>query len=92
LTKKVPPPRLEIGRSRHDHNPLPTTPDIAFIDIGLLGIDGHEVGGRIRAVLGDRVLLVALTAYGREQDRQRLNQAGFDTHLLRPGRGRGELR
>jgi CheY-like chemotaxis protein len=30
------------------------------------------------------VLLVALTAYGREQDRRRSRQAGFDAHLLKP--------
>jgi two-component system, sensor histidine kinase len=52
----------------------------------LLGTDGHEVGRRIRAALGSRVLLGALTAYGREQDRRRLSQAGFDAHLLKPAR------
>jgi CheY-like chemotaxis protein len=50
----------------------------------LLGTDGHEVGRRIRAALGRRVLLVALTAYGREPDRRRSSQAGFDAHLLKP--------
>jgi CheY-like chemotaxis protein len=50
----------------------------------LLGTDGHEVGRRIRAALGSRVLLVALTAYGREPDRRRSSQAGFDAHLLKP--------
>ena len=50
----------------------------------LLGIDGHEVGRRNRAALGSRGLLVALTAYGREQDRRRSSQAGFDAHLLKP--------
>jgi CheY-like chemotaxis protein len=88
LTKKVPSPRLENGRPidsfEDSHNPLPTAPDIAFIDIGLPGIDGHEVGRRIRAVLGSRVLLVALTAYGREQDCRRSSQAGSDAHLLKP--------
>jgi CheY-like chemotaxis protein len=39
---------------------------------------------RIRAALGGRVLLMALTAYGREQDRRRSSQAGFDAHLLKP--------
>ena len=50
----------------------------------LLGIDGHEVGRRNRAALGSRGLLVALTAYGREQDRRRSSQAGFEAHLLKP--------
>ncbi len=78
---------------------LATAPEVAFIDIGLPGIDGYEVGRRIRAALGSRVLLVALTAYGLEQDRRRSSEAGFDAHLVKPssyeeltrilGRGRG---
>jgi CheY-like chemotaxis protein len=75
---------LAIDSFKDIHDPLPTAPDIAFIDIGLPGIDGHEVGRRIRAVLESRVLLVALTAYGREQDPRRSSQAGFDAHLLKP--------
>jgi CheY-like chemotaxis protein len=63
---------------------LATVPEIAFIDIGLPGIDGYEVGRRIRAALGSRVLLVALTAYGQEQDRRRSSEAGFDAHLVKP--------
>lgn len=63
---------------------LATAPEIAFIDIGLPGIDGYEVGRRIRAALGSRVLLVALTAYGQEQDRRRSSEAGFDAHLVKP--------
>jgi CheY-like chemotaxis protein len=74
---------LAIDRFKDLYNPLSTAPDIAFIDIGLPGIDGHEVGRRIRAVLGSRAL-VALTAYGREQDRRRSSQAGSDAHLLKP--------
>jgi CheY-like chemotaxis protein len=63
---------------------LATVPEVAFIDIGLPGIDGYEVGRRIRAALGARVLLVAVTAYGQEQDRQRSSEAGFDAHLVKP--------
>jgi CheY-like chemotaxis protein len=64
---------------------LATVPEVAFIDIRLPGIDGHEVARRIRGALGRRVLLVALTAYGREQDRRRSSEAGFDAHLVKPG-------
>jgi len=63
---------------------LATVPEVAFIDIGLAGIDGYEVGRRIRAALGSRVLLVAVTAYGEEQDRRRSSEAGFDAHLVKP--------
>ena len=78
------PDLLAIDSFKDIYDPLPTAPDIAFIGIGLPRIDGHEVGRRIRAVLGSRVLLVALTAYGREQARRRSIQAGFDAHLLKP--------
>lgn len=63
---------------------LATAPEVAFIDIGLPDMDGNEVARRIRAALGNRALLVALTAYGREQDRRRSSEAGFDAHLLKP--------
>jgi CheY-like chemotaxis protein len=63
---------------------LATVPEIALVDIGLPGIDGYEVGRRIRAALGNRVLLVAVTAYGQEQDRRRTSEAGFDAHLVKP--------
>jgi signal transduction histidine kinase len=49
--------------------------------VGLPGIDGDEVGRRIRAALGSRVLLVALAAYGQER---RSSEAGFDAHLVKP--------
>ncbi len=63
---------------------LATVPEVAFIDIGLPGIDGYEAARRIRAALGVRVLLVAVTAYGQEHDRQRSSEAGFDAHLVKP--------
>jgi signal transduction histidine kinase/ActR/RegA family two-component response regulator len=63
---------------------LAIVPEVAFIDIGLPGIDGYEVARRIRAALGIRVLLVAVTAYGQEQDRRRSSEAGFDAHLVKP--------
>ena len=64
---------------------LATAPDVAFIDIGLPRLDGFEVGRRIRAALGKRrMLLVALTGYGQEQDHRRSSEAGFDAHLVKP--------
>jgi PAS domain S-box-containing protein len=58
-------------------------PDVVLLDIGLPGMDGYEVARRIRA-RGLGVLLVALTGYGQEKDRERARQAGFDLHLLKP--------
>jgi signal transduction histidine kinase/CheY-like chemotaxis protein len=63
---------------------LAAVPEVVFIDIGLPGIDGYEVGRRIRAALGKQVLLVALTAYGQEEDHRRSSEAGFDAHLVKP--------
>jgi PAS domain S-box-containing protein len=60
------------------------SPDIAFIDIGLPGLDGYEVGRRLRASAGPAITLVALTGYGTAQDRERAEQAGFDLHLVKP--------
>ncbi len=59
--------------------------DVAFIDIGLPTVDGHELARRIRAELGPRTpLLVAVTGYGQEADRSRSRQAGFEHHLVKP--------
>jgi CheY-like chemotaxis protein len=63
---------------------LAIAPDVAFIDIGLPRIDGYEVGRRIRAALGKRVRLVALTGYGQARDYRRSSEAGFDAHLVKP--------
>jgi signal transduction histidine kinase/ActR/RegA family two-component response regulator len=63
---------------------LANTPEVAFIDIGLPGFDGYDVARRIRAALGSRVLLVAVTARGEAEDRRRSSKAGFDAHLVKP--------
>ena len=78
--------RVEVARDGPEgvELALATAPEVAFIDIGLPGIDGYEVGRRIRAGLGSRVLLVALTAQGLEDDRRRSTEAGFDAHLVKP--------
>jgi len=59
-------------------------PETVLIDIGLPGIDGYEVARQIRSKLHDRSRLIALSGYGREKDRQRAFEAGFDDHLLKP--------
>jgi diguanylate cyclase len=58
-------------------------PDVAFIDIGLPGLDGCRLAERLRAS-GVRTCLVALTGYGLDEDRQRTRDAGFDSHLAKP--------
>ena len=59
-------------------------PQIAFIDIGMPRMDGFEVARRLRERLGRRVLLVALTGWGQDEDRRRSHEAGFDHHLTKP--------
>jgi len=60
-------------------------PDIALIDLGMPGLDGLEVGARIRAALGPDIYLVALTGYSRESDLADTRAAGFDRHLVKSG-------
>jgi PAS domain S-box-containing protein len=60
-------------------------PDVALIDIGLPGLDGYEVARRVRSRPGGPdIVLIALTGYGLETDRQRVREAGFDFHLVKP--------
>jgi signal transduction histidine kinase len=61
-----------------------TSPDVVLIDIGLPTLDGYAVAERIRAALGPKVVLVALTGYGAADDRRRAGAAGFDAHLVKP--------
>jgi CheY-like chemotaxis protein len=60
-------------------------PDVMLLDIGLPGFDGYEVAQRIRRQpLLHEIVLVAMTGYGHETDRQRSQEAGFDHHLIKP--------
>jgi CheY-like chemotaxis protein len=60
-------------------------PDVMLVDIGLPGMDGYEVARRAREEPGLRkAVLVALTGYGRDDDRNRAIAAGFDYHLAKP--------
>jgi signal transduction histidine kinase/ActR/RegA family two-component response regulator len=59
-------------------------PDLAIVDIGLPVLDGYEVARQIRAGDGVPPLLIALTGYGRPEDRERALAAGFVRHLAKP--------
>lgn len=60
-------------------------PDVAVVDIGLPGIDGYELAKRIHATMGARApRMIALTGFGRPQDRARSTAAGFVGHLTKP--------
>ena len=58
---------------------------VAVIDIGLPGIDGHAVARTARERLGARApRLVAMTGYSRPLERDASARAGFDVHLVKP--------
>ncbi len=59
-------------------------PHTAILDIGLPGMDGYELAGKIHDRLGREVRLMALTGYGQEQDVARAEQAGFVAHFVKP--------
>jgi PAS domain S-box-containing protein len=60
-------------------------PTIVLLDIGLPGMDGHEVARLLRqAPELENVWLIALTGYGRKEDMQLSQEAGFDHHLVKP--------
>jgi CheY-like chemotaxis protein len=60
-------------------------PQVVLLDIGMPGIDGREVARRIRAqAVGEPATLIALTGWGKAQDRGLSEAAGFDHHLVKP--------
>ena len=60
-------------------------PDVIFLDIGMPVMDGYEVCRRIRQEsFGQHVMIVALTGWGQERDKQRARDVGFDAHLTKP--------
>jgi PAS domain S-box-containing protein len=60
-------------------------PEVILLDIGLPGISGYEVARRLRREPGlEKAFLVALTGYGQDDDRIQSQEAGFDTHLVKP--------
>src|SRR5688500_1917677 len=64
---------------------LDRRPDLALVDIAMPGLDGYSVARRVRAQLGSNApRLVALTGFGREEDRDRARRAGFDAHITKP--------
>jgi PAS domain S-box-containing protein len=59
--------------------------EVYILDIGLPGMDGYELAGRLRERAGSAgATFIALTGYGQEGDRERSRSAGFDLHLLKP--------
>ncbi|MET0349895.1 MAG: response regulator, partial [Rhizobacter sp.] len=60
-------------------------PQVVVLDIGMPGLSGYEVATRLRATdWGKRLLIVAATGWGHDDDRRRALDAGFDRHLTKP--------
>jgi len=61
------------------------SPQVCLLDIGLPDMDGNELARRLRHLpQTSGALLVAATGYGRQQDRDAADQAGFDHYLVKP--------
>jgi two-component system CheB/CheR fusion protein len=60
-------------------------PHVVLLDLGMPGVDGFEVCRRLReSTTAGALRIVAMTGWGREQDRARTLAAGFDAHLVKP--------
>ncbi|HKQ57440.1 MAG TPA: PAS domain S-box protein [Candidatus Eisenbacteria bacterium] len=87
---------LVLRRGGHDVHPAAdgaeavevagrVRPDVALLDIGMPRLNGYEAARRIRGEdWGRTIVLVALTGWGQQEDRQRAVEAGFDEHLVKP--------
>ena len=59
--------------------------DLIILDITLPGMDGLEVCRKLREQpWGNDIVIVALTGWGQEEDRQKSRDAGFNGHLVKP--------
>jgi CheY-like chemotaxis protein len=60
-------------------------PDVVLLDIALPGMDGWEVARQLQAACtGKPPFLIAITGYGRPEDRQKSEEAGIHLHLIKP--------
>jgi DNA-binding response OmpR family regulator len=47
-------------------------------------MDGYQVARRLREADGAGPVIIAVSGYGREEDRRRSKDAGIDHHLVKP--------
>jgi CheY-like chemotaxis protein len=60
-------------------------PDSIVLDIGMPGMDGHELARRLRALPAlESAVLIALTGHGDAETRRKSAEAGIDHHVLKP--------
>jgi len=58
-------------------------PEICLCDIGLPGMNGYELASRLRSLF-PHSLLISVSGWGREEDRRRSQESGFNYHLVKP--------
>lgn len=60
-------------------------PDVILLDIGLPELSGYEVCRRIREQpWGKRMVIIAQTGWGQDEDRRKSKEMGFSFHLVKP--------
>jgi CheY-like chemotaxis protein len=59
-------------------------PDVLLMDIGMPRQDGYAATKQIRSVCSKKPLLIAVSGYGTDPERQRSYAEGFDYHLVKP--------
>jgi two-component system, chemotaxis family, CheB/CheR fusion protein len=60
-------------------------PDVVLLDIGLPKLNGYDAARRMReAAWGRDMVIVALTGWGQDEDREKSSAAGLDEHLVKP--------
>ncbi len=60
-------------------------PDVILLDIGLPKLNGYEAARKIREQpWGKNIVMIALTGWGQDEDRQKSKEAGFNGHLVKP--------
>jgi CheY-like chemotaxis protein len=60
-------------------------PQVVLLDLGLPGMNGYQVARRIRQQeWGKGIVLIAVTGWGQERDRQTARESGFDHHMVKP--------
>lgn len=60
-------------------------PHVVLCDIGLPKLNGYEACRQIKAQAWDKkMILIAVTGWGQDNDRRKTQEAGFDYHMVKP--------
>lgn len=64
---------------------IEVAPQVCILDIGLPGMNGFELAGKLRALQETaNALFISVPGYGQDKDRKATKTAGFDHHLVKP--------